>query len=103
MGMGLRISVQSLGIWSGYLCSEVEGPARPGIGVQGWRVRKEVQEVTRWVWGVDCPVGMRGRIQSLEDQAWMVWGGRSVQSGVFEGWRGIMLDWPRVGAGLSTP
>lgn len=29
--------------------SEVEGPARPGIGVQGWGVRKGVHESGRGV------------------------------------------------------
>lgn len=27
----------------------------------------------------------------VEDQAWMVWDGRSVQSGTFEGWKGLCL------------
>lgn len=43
LGMGLRVSVQSGEMGWVSVQSEVEGPAGPGIGVQGWGVRKGVQ------------------------------------------------------------
>jgi len=44
------------------------GGSEKGFKSLGWGRWLGLQ-VTRWVGGVDCPVGVRGRIQNLEDQA----------------------------------